>query len=143
MRNNRSGKPCTNLPRFPRRSSAGPEFFQPLFVSQCVHRLPEATMKIGLHLLFQSEVLHRFSFEHRRIIANLIQDRRGQNKEPSVDPSSLALWFLLECGNGGPFDAQSAESSRWLHRRHGYTAAMTPVESNGCRNIDIAYTIPV
>ena len=73
-------------------------------------------MEIGLHLLLQDQVLHRFAFEHRGIIADLIEDRRGENKESSVDPSSLALWLLLEGGDGGPVDANPP------NRAGGWTA---------------------
>jgi len=59
------------LPRFPWRSSAVPEFIQLLFISQTVHRLREAAMEIGLHLLFQSEIPHGFGFEHCSVVANL------------------------------------------------------------------------
>jgi hypothetical protein len=100
-------------------------------------------MEIGLHLLLQDQILHRFAFEHGGIIADLIEDRRGENEESSVDPSSLALWLLLEGRDGGPVDAQSSESSRGLDRRHGHISAVTPVEGDGCRNVDIAYAISV
>src|ERR1700686_1578795 len=132
-----------DLPRFPRRSSARPKVFQPLFVSQCFHRLAETGIEISLYLLFRGEGLHRFAFEHRGIIADLIEDRRGENEESTIDPTSLALWLLLEGGDGGPLNAQSAESSRWLHRCHRHIAAVTPVEGDGCRNVDIAYSVPV
>jgi hypothetical protein len=129
----------TNSPRLPWRHPAGPEFFQPLFVPQCVHRLPEAAMEIGLHLPFQREILHRFAFEHRRIVAYLIKHPRRENHESAIDPSTLAFRLPLERGDGGPVYAQSSEPNRC----HGHLAAVTPVESDGSRDVDIAYTVRV
>ena len=63
-------------------------------------------MEIGLHLLLQGEVLHNIAFEHRGVIADLLEDRRRENKESTIDPSSFALWLFLEGGNCGPINAR-------------------------------------
>lgn len=40
------------LPAFPGSFAAAPKLFKVLFVTECVHRLPEAVMKEGVNLAF-------------------------------------------------------------------------------------------
>ena len=94
-------------------------------------------------LLLQGEALHRFAFEHRGIIADLIKHCRGENKKsPLIHPPS-PFGFSWKEEMAVPSNAEAAESSWRLDRRHCHISAVSSVEGDGRRYVDVAYTIPV
>ena len=54
----------------------GPQLFQPLFIAQSIHRLPESAVPKCMHLALRGQAVHRLPFKQPRIIVNFVQHFR-------------------------------------------------------------------
>src|SRR5579862_7622771 len=84
------------LPDLPWRLAAAPETFQDDLFAQCVHRLPEAVMAIGVQLSGLGQLDQGVELPGGRVAVDQIKDRGMDDEEAAVDPAVLGQRLFHE-----------------------------------------------
>ena len=74
------------LPNLPRGLAGVPDFLEENFISEGIHRLPEAVMVKGFELAFLGEFFQRLAFPNGLIAINGGENGWFEDKEPTIDP---------------------------------------------------------
>src|SRR5579884_4242406 len=88
-------------PDFPRRVFAGPKTLQVHLVPQRVHVLPEASVLVCSQTAISGQHLKRFALPDRGISRDIVERRRFEHKETTIDPSTVPFRFFPEVRNLG------------------------------------------
>src|SRR5580704_18104122 len=99
-------------PDLPGCSSRVPKLLQMQLVAKRVHRLPKLVVPESRQLLVRCQPFKRSKFPRHCIISNAVQYSRLQDKEPTVDVSTVTCRLFHELDHPIAFNDYGTETSR-------------------------------
>src|SRR5690349_15937606 len=131
-------------PCLPRSLAVAPEIFQLTLVAQRVHRLPEAGVAVYPELSVAGEVAQRLALKWGGITGDVVQDLRGQQHEPAVDPATLGLRLLAEAVDPAvAVDVEHPEAAWRLHCCDRRQRGVAPMRRGQRVDVDIRHAVAI
>lgn len=105
--------------------------------------MPEAGVIKGHELTVGSQRHHRLRFPYGQVAFDAVEDLRRQDKEPAIDQPAVAPRLLGEPLHEIAISLERPVAPRGSHRRHRRLLAVTAVEGDQRRDIDVAHSVAV
>src|SRR2546421_10092748 len=123
-----------NKPLPPAPSPGGlpraPKLVEQWLFADGVHRLPVAGMLVTRQLSLSGQALHRLPLEHGLIGFQVVEDLRGHDEIPAVDPAVVADRLLREADDAIAVEDELAKAG---HRAYPGDQHRSPRLAGGCQ----------
>src|SRR4029077_8779274 len=112
-------------------------------VSQRVHRLPKAPMKVGGELSGGGEPLKRGFLPDRVVSFYKVRHGRLKDEKSTVDPGAVSWGLFVEAGHELSIEGEGSKSPGRLRSRHCRKFPVPRMIIQQITNVDIANTVSV